>query len=112
MNSTNVTTVDAQIDFLHKFIEVSKYAYALRQELGDPAFVKNVTNIATNLTSDAFIAEVVSKVNVTAVHENIDEYFIFNNNPIENVPEDAGTAHIAIVDDQGNAVSLTSTINH
>ncbi|RCN28017.1 gamma-glutamyltranspeptidase [Ancylostoma caninum] len=71
----------------HHFIESSKFAYAARSWLGDPAFVHNATDIARNITTKEWAeweylteltarGHVLSKVNnltvVTAVERDSD----------------------------------------
>ncbi|KAK6047578.1 gamma-glutamyltranspeptidase [Cooperia oncophora] len=92
----------------HHFIESSKFAmiherYAARTWLGDPAFVDNATAIAHNITSKKW-AEWVKITEET----HPDEYY---GGSLEAPAIDHGTTHISVIDSQGNAVSVTSTIN-
>ena len=47
----NTSTFNGNVDFLHRFIEASKFAYAARSDLGDINFVKNASEIVKNITS-------------------------------------------------------------
>ncbi|CAD6184256.1 unnamed protein product [Caenorhabditis auriculariae] len=89
----------------HHFIEASKFSYAARSWLGDPEFVGNATRIAHNITSDAWAEWVRSKI-TDRTHD--DAYY---GGSFEAPPQDHGTTHISVVDADGNAVSVTSTIN-
>ncbi|VDO64075.1 unnamed protein product [Heligmosomoides polygyrus] len=89
----------------HHFIESSKFAYAARSWLGDPAFVANATDIALNITSPEW-AEWVRSLITEEAHP--DEYY---GGSFEAPAEDHGTTHISVIDCHGNAVSVTSTIN-
>ncbi|EYB82326.1 hypothetical protein Y032_0362g3508 [Ancylostoma ceylanicum] len=81
----------------HHFIESSKFAFAARRWLGDPAFVHNATDIARNITTKEW-----------AEWTHPDEYY---GGSLLAPPQDHGTTHISVVDSHGNAVSVTSTIN-
>uniref|UniRef100_A0A7I4XU89 Gamma-glutamyltranspeptidase n=1 Tax=Haemonchus contortus TaxID=6289 RepID=A0A7I4XU89_HAECO len=91
--------------FYHRFIESSKFAYAARTWLGDPAFVDNATEIAQNITSRKWAEWVRSKI---TEETHPDEYY---GGSLEAPAVDHGTTHISVIDIYGNAVSVTSTIN-
>lgn len=87
----------------HLLAEVMKHAYADRARvMGDPDFV------------EVPIADLLSDERVEAVRSAVDMERTF---PSERygmhaaLPEDAGTQHISVVDRDGMAVSLTTTIN-
>lgn len=92
-------------ELYHHFLESSKFSYAARSWLGDPAFVGNATEIAKNITSKEWADWVRSKI-TDGVHP--DAYY---GGSFEAPPQDHGTTHVSIIDAQGNAVSVTSTIN-
>lgn len=89
---------------LHLYIEASKRAYADRMLLGDPDFV------------EAPIETLISKERAQAWVEAIGhdatppEAIVL---PQDGAPilEGAHTSHLSVVDAEGNAVSLTTTIN-
>ncbi|ULU09553.1 hypothetical protein L3Y34_014156 [Caenorhabditis briggsae] len=89
----------------HHFLESSKFSYAARSWLGDPNFVSNATEIARNITSKEWADWVRSKI-TEVTHP--DDYY---GGSFEAPPQDHGTTHVSIIDAQGNAVSVTSTIN-
>ncbi|CAI5439862.1 unnamed protein product [Caenorhabditis angaria] len=102
---TNLTTFAKIATTHHNFIEASKFAYAARSWLGDPRFVANATEIARNITSREW-AEWVRKRITDRPHE--DAYY---GGDFRAVAEDHGTTHVSVIDADGNAVSVTSTIN-
>ncbi|CDK13482.1 Gamma-glutamyltranspeptidase 1 [Caenorhabditis elegans] len=89
----------------HHFLESSKFSYAARSWLGDPQFVANATEIAKNITSKEWADWVRSKITDTT---HPDDYY---GGSFEAPPQDHGTTHVSIIDADGNAVSVTSTIN-
>uniref|UniRef100_A0A1I8BTA3 Gamma-glutamyltranspeptidase 1 n=1 Tax=Meloidogyne hapla TaxID=6305 RepID=A0A1I8BTA3_MELHA len=101
----NTSTFNGNVDFLHRFIEASKFAYAARSALGDIAFVKNALEIVKNITSSEWAQMVRSKIS-WGTHPDS-----FYGGSFQALPEDHGTTHISVIDKYGNAVSVTSTIN-
>ncbi|KAI1728699.1 gamma-glutamyltranspeptidase domain-containing protein [Ditylenchus destructor] len=101
----NMSTFDGNVDLFHNFIEASKFAYAERSSLGDIDFVHNASEIAKNITSPEWAANVRSEI-TPLTHP--DAYY---GGDFRAAPEDHGTTHISVVDRYGNAVSVTSTIN-
>ncbi|VDM76620.1 unnamed protein product [Strongylus vulgaris] len=93
----------------HHFIESSKFAYAARSWLGDPAFVHNATDTARNITTKEW-AEWVRHCFRSLITEEAhsDDYY---GGSFLTPPQDHGTTHISVIDSQGNAVAVTSTIN-
>ncbi|VDN23659.1 unnamed protein product [Cylicostephanus goldi] len=83
----------------HHFIESSKFAYAARSWLGDPAFVHNATDTARNITTNE---------SLITDETHPDEYY---GGSFLAPPTDHGTSHISVIDSAGNAVAVTSTIN-
>uniref|UniRef100_A0A914HEM0 Costars domain-containing protein n=1 Tax=Globodera rostochiensis TaxID=31243 RepID=A0A914HEM0_GLORO len=101
----NTSIFAGNVDFLHRFIEASKFSYAARSSMGDLAFVKNATELARNITSKWWAQMVRSKIS-WGTHP--DAYY---GGGYQAIPNDHGTTHISVVDKHGNAVSITSTIN-
>ncbi|CAB3408858.1 unnamed protein product [Caenorhabditis bovis] len=101
----NMKSFDDIANLYHHFIEASKFSYAARSWLGDPKFVANATQIAKNITTKQWAENVRSKITETT-HD--DSYY---GGSFEAPPQDHGTAHISVIDADGNAVSITTTIN-
>jgi len=91
-------------DYIHYFAEAEKRAYADRAKyLGDTDFVDVPIDY---LISDSYAYESFSNINEYATNsdELNTDLFTFDN-------ESEETTHFSVVDSQGNAVSLTYTIN-
>ncbi|PRQ50959.1 putative gamma-glutamyltransferase, Omega peptidase [Rosa chinensis] len=85
---------------LHRLIEALKHMFAIRMNLGDPAFV-DTHEYASDMLSPSFAKEIQQK--------------IFDNTtfPLEwSQLRDHGTSHFCIVDVDRNAVSMTITVNY
>ena len=89
--------------YIHQLVEAMKHAYADRaHHLGDPDFIEVDT---TRLLS----AERVRKVRAKFQAERTFEPSYYGR-PIQPL-EDAGTQHISVMDQEGMAAALTTTIN-
>ena len=86
--------------FLHVMIEAEKRLFALRQGLGDPAF---------NQGQDARVREMAGKDFAGTLRAQIGEKATPAAQLIPG-PEH-GTTSISAIDEQGNAVALTTTVN-
>ncbi|GER48974.1 gamma-glutamyltranspeptidase family protein [Striga asiatica] len=81
-----------------------KHAFAVRMNLGDPAFV-DVTSVLRDMLSKDFAQE---------LRKTIDDSKTFDFSHYGgrwNQIHDHGTSHISIVDQERNAVSMTTSIN-
>uniref|UniRef100_A0A0N4Z0Z3 Gamma-glutamyltranspeptidase 1 n=1 Tax=Parastrongyloides trichosuri TaxID=131310 RepID=A0A0N4Z0Z3_PARTI len=101
----SISSINDYTNLFHHFIESSKFAYAARSSLGDMDYNKNASTIAKNITSYEWAKDVRRRITHTTHDDN---YYGGN---FEITPEDHGTSHISIIDSEGNAVSVTSTIN-
>ncbi|KAI6213720.1 hypothetical protein M3Y94_00184700 [Aphelenchoides besseyi] len=102
----NESTVDLNDPLIyHRLIEIEKFAYAQRTKLGDIKFVKDAQELSQNMTTPAFAKWVAKMIKDTAQPQ---EYY--SRDLTAQVP-DHGTAHVSALDHEGNAVSVTSTIN-
>lgn len=79
-------------------------AFAARSALGDPAFT-NTSSHWHEITTKRFGMEQASRITDNKTHRL--EYY----NPKFDIHEDHGTTHLSVIDNEGNAVALTSTIN-
>lgn len=87
----------------HLLAEVMKHGFADRaQHLGDPDFVE--VDVA-RLTSDERVSEIRQKIWPARTHDAA-----WYGELVE-PPKDAGTQHISVIDGDGNAVALTTTVN-
>lgn len=91
----------------HRIIEAFKFAYAKRSNLADPDFVEGVDALVRNLTSVDYANAIRRKIDDKRTHNEpgyYGEHFA--------VPGDHGTAHISVLAPNGDAVSVTGTINY
>ncbi|XP_047488564.1 scoloptoxin SSD14-like isoform X2 [Penaeus chinensis] len=89
----------------HRITEAMKWAYAKRTELGDADFV-DMTELAKNLTSDDNAAYIHSQITDDRTFQDPEHYGAFTADP-----DDHGTAHFSLLAPNGDAISVTSTVN-
>jgi len=88
--------------FLHAFIEVEKRLFARRAgAFGDPDFEPAADVVAREMVSPEFASRVRAEVGARATPSGT----------IEPSPPPGQTTHLSVVDAEGNAVALTSTVN-
>ncbi|KAL1124168.1 hypothetical protein AAG570_001938 [Ranatra chinensis] len=100
-NSTKLDIFD-----LHKMAETFKFAYALRAEIGDPAYV-DIDPVINKMVSKQFIMETKNKIlRSNSTYQNSSYYGVRYR-----TSDDYGTVNIVILAPNGDAVCATSTIN-
>ncbi|KAL1494054.1 hypothetical protein ABEB36_009714 [Hypothenemus hampei] len=104
-NKESIEDVNSTVLTYHRMIEAFKYAYAKRTELGDLNFV-NITGLLSNLTSAEYAANIREKIWDNTTFQDPKHY-----GAVYYDKGDHGTAHISIIDQNGDAVSVTSSIN-
>ncbi|XP_005105286.1 glutathione hydrolase 1 proenzyme isoform X2 [Aplysia californica] len=104
MDSSNIATTEGEILTYHRIVEAFKFAFGKRSGLGDDLFHDNSEN-AVNMTSLAVCEEIRQRISDEKTHDTA-----FYDPPFS-VANDSGTTHISVIDGEGNAVSVTSTIN-
>uniref|UniRef100_A0A1Y1LMA5 Gamma-glutamyltransferase n=1 Tax=Photinus pyralis TaxID=7054 RepID=A0A1Y1LMA5_PHOPY len=92
-------------DNWQRIVESFKYAYAKRTDMGDPNFI-DMKNLTETLTSFGYAKQL--RRNFTLDRTFNDPHHYGANYSIE---EDHGTAHVSILAPNGDAVSVTGTIN-
>ncbi|OLY79779.1 Gamma-glutamyltranspeptidase 1 [Smittium mucronatum] len=100
----NLKDIDIKPLNIHRMIEAFKFGYSQRTRLGDPSFV-NVNPTVQDDLSKGFASSIRDMITDNSTHSF--EYY----NPIHDISIDHGTTHLSILDKDGMAVSLTSTIN-
>ncbi|KAI8497434.1 Gamma-glutamyltranspeptidase 1 [Branchiostoma belcheri] len=108
LNPKSVAGEDLAIT-LHKIAEVFKFAAAERTHLGDPRF-ENVADEVAKLTSDSFAEEIMRKIKNHGHHTSDDSKGYYGAQFYN--ADDAGTTHVSVLAANGDAVAVTSTINH
>jgi gamma-glutamyltranspeptidase/glutathione hydrolase len=92
---------------LHITAEALKHGFATRARwLGDPDFVKIPID---HLLSPQVLQDLAKNIHPDKVFDP-DDYGV-KKRAVESPAKDAGTAHVSVVDREGNAVALTTTIN-
>lgn len=88
----------------HRIVEVMKWMAAARSELGDPDFVVNpkIDEIVTNQWAHSV------RANISDEH-TLDSWRDYH--PSYEMNDPHGTTHFSVVDKNGMAVSVTSTVN-
>lgn len=90
----------------HRIIEAFKHVFAARTQLGDPDFV-DVKETVAHMLSEDYAEEIFRKIDSTKTFADPRKYsakFITPNND--------GTSHISIIAANGDALSVTSSINY
>lgn len=100
----SLKNVSATILSHHRIIESFKYAFAARTKLADPDFV-DVEKFMREVLTEKFAQEIYEKMHDGKTQE-YDEY-----GADEYAPTDHGTSHISIIAPNGDAISVTSSIN-
>ena len=96
----------------HRLVEALKHVFAVRANLGDPDF-SNLTDVMNDLLAPQFSNSLRSLIsdervlNQTSYGGRWSPFLTGVAAP----PPDQGTTHVSVVDTQGNAVSLTLTLN-
>ncbi|KAJ8923080.1 hypothetical protein NQ315_001632 [Exocentrus adspersus] len=88
-----------------RIVEAFKFGYGRRTELGDPNHV-DVQALVANLTSKAYAEDIRSLIYDNQTFQD-PLYYGADTATVE----DHGTAHISVLAPNGDAVSITSTIN-
>ncbi|XP_043065801.1 scoloptoxin SSD14-like [Drosophila bipectinata] len=93
--------------YWQRLIETFKHAYGYRTNLGDIHYEPDVQEVYENLLDPKFAAGVRKLIQEDSTSENMSHYGA----KYAGV-EDHGTAHISVLAPNGDAVSVTSTINY
>ncbi|KAJ3572198.1 hypothetical protein NP233_g3245 [Leucocoprinus birnbaumii] len=88
----------------HRIVETMKFAFASRTKMCDPKTKADRVRISNMVTED-YAQEILRNITDDSTHPP--EYY----NPEFDVPMDHGTSHTSVVDQNGMAVSLTTTVN-
>ncbi|KAI4456640.1 gamma glutamyl transpeptidase [Holotrichia oblita] len=91
---------------LQRMVESFKYGYGKRTELGDRKFVPGIDDLISNITSEDYAFAIRNGISDHATYNNPEHY-----GANTTLVEDHGTAHISILAPNGDAVSVTGTIN-
>ncbi|KAF4472220.1 gamma-glutamyltransferase [Fusarium albosuccineum] len=89
----------------HLIDEAMKFGYGMRTELGDPSFLKGLTEYQKQMMSNGTAKEVRSKI--TGKPLQLKDY---DPNGLESL-DTPGTSHLVAMDNSGLAISLTTTVN-
>ncbi|KAL8592955.1 hypothetical protein ACOMHN_050782 [Nucella lapillus] len=104
LTSSDLKGTDNSVRTLHRIVETFKFAYAKRTNLADEDFV-NVTELVANLTSRDYADYIRGQITDNATHNTS----YYGPNFYDRLT--TSTAHLSIIDADGNAVSVTSTVN-
>uniref|UniRef100_A0A914D6S3 Gamma-glutamyltransferase n=1 Tax=Acrobeloides nanus TaxID=290746 RepID=A0A914D6S3_9BILA len=106
-NYSKNPSFDEYVEHFHHFIEASKFAFAWRNLLADMDFLKNATDIAHHIASKTWADNVRSKITDRAHNDS----YYYGDVGAYAYSDRHGTTHVTVIDKEGNAVSVTATIN-
>ena len=116
----NFTTDDINSLTYHRIVEAMKFAFGQRLDLGDPDFnetvnkvkdYNNQTNVSPKVVEfmiDGDTAKLMRSMITDNTTHDI-KYYLTKN--VKYNPLSHGTSHLSVVDVEGNAVAMTTTIN-
>ena len=94
--------------YVHVLAEAFKHGFADRARyMGDPDFVDVPVKKLLDPAYHAVLAQRVKPHGTDAPHR----YGMPLDRPVSAPPDDGGTAHLSVIDREGNAVALTTTVN-
>lgn len=91
------------VDYYHQMIEIFKFAYAKRTLFGDVQFNESFINQFSNTE---FADSLVARIDINRTFDDPKHY-----DAECEMADDHGTAHVSVLAANGDAVSLTSSIN-
>lgn len=92
--------------YYHHLVEAFKFAYAQRAGLEDsPDSPERLDALLSKISSDDFIKAIASNITNDKTHPSA--YY----GGLEYFKEDHGTAHTSVIDDDGNSVAVTTSVN-
>ncbi|XP_050072583.1 scoloptoxin SSD14-like [Anopheles maculipalpis] len=91
----------------HRIVESFKHGYGLRTKVGDPRFVTSVNTVLQKMTNKNYVAYVRDMIVSNTTFDSYDYYGA----DFAGL-QDQGTAHVSVLAANGDAVSVTSTINY
>ena len=91
--------------FYHRLIETFKYAYAKRMEFGDELFDHNVKFLVDQIITQKFAERTRAAIDDSRTYEPS------HYGTVSVMKNDHGTAHVSVVDSEGNAAAVSTTIN-
>ncbi|XP_064618473.1 glutathione hydrolase 1 proenzyme-like [Lineus longissimus] len=103
-NFTQADMKTKPVKTYQRIIETFKFAYARRAELGDQDFV-DVKELLANLTSLPYADSTRNLITDNKTHN-----YTYYGDAVSKI-ETTGTSHLSVVTANGDAVSVTSTIN-
>jgi len=105
MTSADLGSDDASVLTYHRIIEAFKFAYAWRSRLGDPAFNSEVQRFAKQMLDQKLGDQLRQKIQYNRTHHNVSYYAKYFSHA------DYGTTHISVLEKNGDAVAVTTSIN-
>lgn len=110
LSTDSVSTKEKEILTWHRIIEAFKFAYAKRTSLGDgdaedDAFRRELDELVQNMTSETYAEDIRSQISDSQTFGT--NYY----GPTFYDDVTTGTAHLSVLAPNGDAVSVTSTIN-
>ncbi|XP_035909425.1 scoloptoxin SSD14-like isoform X1 [Anopheles stephensi] len=91
----------------HRIVESFKHGYGLRTKVGDPRFVTSVNTVLQKMTNKNYVAYIRDMIVANTTFDSYDYYGA----DFAGL-QDQGTAHVSVLAANGDAVSVTSTINY
>jgi len=99
-------------DAFHLIAEGLKHTFGWRSVLGDPAFDESLNELVNNtMLSKEYAMQLRSKIRIDSV-KNSSEYTYAGFGPQTKKLRDRGTSHVSVIDEEGNAVSISSSLNY
>ncbi|XP_073985422.1 scoloptoxin SSD14-like isoform X3 [Rhodnius prolixus] len=105
ISAMNSDSFEKETLTIHRMVEAFKFAFARRTELADPNFI-NMTELLHKLTSKTYGKETCRQIKDDKTFQEIDHY-----GAVYHTTDGHGTAHISVLSPDGDAVSVTSTVN-
>ncbi|XP_028396724.1 glutathione hydrolase 1 proenzyme-like [Dendronephthya gigantea] len=107
-NSKSIADTESKILTYHRIVEAMKFAYARRPIFGDPEFVDddNLTKAMKEVLDVEFNKKLFKNITDDSTH-NISYY-----SGEEYIKDEGSTSHLSVVAPNGDAVSVTASINY
>ncbi|OQV12312.1 Gamma-glutamyltranspeptidase 1 [Hypsibius exemplaris] len=99
---------DEKVLFYHRLLETMKFGFAQRTKLADPAFIPTAKELAEKMLNPITAEEARQKINDT---QAFDDPAYYGGESIAEV-NTGGTAHVSVMDNEGNAVSYSTSLNN